>query len=191
MDQAALRLEKSELYTNDFRQRIFLCKTQAEYSFFSGPSFKSLAINHPFTNNIFISKPSLKKDSMFKTRGIKTQRSINSVIAHETTHTLLNHKLGTMYARFKLPKWKNEGYCELIGQESTMNDEEGWKLFCNEKRDEAPQEYYYFLYRKRTEESLFNNKQPLMEWLYHNTDKEALIEEIREIKCSKDQTVRK
>ena len=107
LDQAALRLEKSELYTNDFRQRIFLCKTQAEYSFFSGPSFKSLAINHPFTNNIFISKPSLKKDLMFKTRGIKTQRSINSVIAHETTHTLLNHKLGTMYARFKLPKWKN------------------------------------------------------------------------------------
>lgn len=72
-----------------------------------------------------------------------------------------------------------------------MNDEEGWKLFCNEKRDKAHQEYYYFLSRKRTEESLFNNKQPLMEWLYHKTDKEALIEEIREIKCSKDQTVRK
>ena len=62
LDKAVTLLEKSTLYNNNVSQKIFLCSNPLEYNLFSGLNFSSKAINHPFTNNIFISKSSVAQN---------------------------------------------------------------------------------------------------------------------------------
>ncbi len=131
---------------NDIKeQKIFLCSSYREFTFFNPLSSSAFAVNYPVTQNIFVAKAAIAVDKTSR-KGSATQRSLSAVIAHETVHSLLERRLG--YIDYKmLPVWKNEGYCDYIARESSLSEAEGQEMLCSGKAPKSPS-HQYFLYRK-------------------------------------------
>lgn len=174
LDEAIRRLEKSTFYNKEYSQKIFLCNNSIEYFFFSGPSYRSLALNHPVTNNVFVSN--LKERDK--------PRSLESIVAHETTHTLLRNKLGLVEAYFKMPSWKNEGYCEYISQESSLKEEVGLEILCDKSTENKTPEFAYFLNKKITEQGLNESKNHFSDWFNKSIDRDSMIIIIQKKYCA-------
>ena len=174
LDDAIIRLEKSRFYSKNFSQKIFLCSNATEYFLFSGPSYRSLAINHPVTNNIVVSN--LKERNK--------ARSLESVLAHETTHTLLRNAFGTIEENFKIPRWKNEGYCEYISQESSLKEEVGLQILCDKSTENKTPEFAYFLNKKITEQGLNESKNHFSDWFNKSIDRDSMIIIIQKKYCA-------
>lgn len=174
LDEAIRRLEKSTFYNKEYSQKIFLCNNSIEYFFFSGPSYRSLALNHPVTNNVFVSN--LKERDK--------PRSLESIVAHETTHTLLRNKLGLVEAYFKMPSWKNEGYCEYISQESSLKEEVGLEILCDKSTENKTPEFAYFLNKKITEQGLNESMDHFSDWFNKSIDRDSMIIIIQKKYCA-------
>lgn len=131
---------------NDIKeQKVFLCRSYKEFTFFNPFSPSAFAVNYPVTQNIFVAGANIPKDRTSR-RGSGNQRTLSAVVAHETVHSLLERHLG--YIRYKmLPIWKNEGYCDYIARESSLPEAEGKEMLCSDKPPESPSQQY-FLYRK-------------------------------------------
>lgn len=173
LDEAIRRLEKSTFYNKEYSQKIFLCNNSIEYFFFSGPSYRSLALNHPITNNVFVSN--LKERDK--------PRSLESIVAHETTHTLLRNKLGFVEANFKMPSWKNEGYCDYISQESSLKEEVGLEILCDKSANNKTPEFAYFLNKKLTEQVLNGSKDHLLDWINQTIDRDSIMAILQKKRC--------
>lgn len=184
IDQAIALLEKSTLYNNNVSQKIFLCSNPTEYALFSGFNFSSKGINHPFTNNIFISKSSVEQNIVLKKRNQQRHRTLSSVIAHEITHSLVDRSIGMIPSRFKLPTWKTEGYSEFIAQESSADNKIAWQIICEEKEGKPTLELQYFLFRKLTEEVLTDSKNHLSDWFIQTINKDSLRLIIQKKHCN-------
>lgn len=174
LDDAIIRLEKSRFYNKNFSQKIFICNNSIEDFFFSGPSYRSLAINHPVTNNIVVSN--LKERNKV--------RSLESIVAHETTHTLLRNKLGVVEVNFKMPRWKNEGYCEYISQESSLKEEVGLEILCDKSTENKTPEFAYFLNKKITEQGLNESMDHFSDWFNKSIDRDSMIIIIQKKYCA-------
>ena len=131
---------------NDIKeQKIFLCGSYKEFTFFNPLSSSAFAVNYPVTQNIFVAKATIAVNKTSR-KGSATQRSLSAVIAHETVHSLLERHLG--YIDYKmLPVWKNEGYCDYIARESSLSEVEGSQMLCSGEAPKSPS-HHYFLYRK-------------------------------------------
>ncbi len=126
-------------------QKVFLCGSYREFTFFNPLSSSAFAVNYPVTQNIFVAKAAIAVDKTSR-KGSATQRSLSAVIAHETVHSLLERHLG--YIDYKmLPVWKNEGYCDYIARESSLSEAEGSQMLCSGEAPKSPS-HQYFLYRK-------------------------------------------
>lgn len=174
LEKAVNLLEKSTLYNNNVSQKIFLCICPLEYTLFSGLNFSSKAINHPFTNNIFISKSSVAQNIVLKKRNHQFHRALSSVIAHEIKHSFVDRSLGIITSRFKMPTWKTEGYSEYVAHESSIEDKKAWHIMCERKEEKPTLELQYFLFRKLTQEVLNNSKDHLSDWFIQKINKNSL-----------------
>lgn len=130
LDSATLLLDETNLLTPDFRQKIFLTGSFGEFTFLAPMSRKAFAVNYPFAQNIIFSKTSIFTNRVFANRAENNLRSLSSVITHETTHSLLENKLGLIMYRM-LPSWKNEGYCDYISKESSFDEHRGLSIMCS------------------------------------------------------------
>lgn len=174
-------LQNSELYDSAFHQKIFLCNGFNEFTFFTLFGRKAFGVNSHWTQNIFLSKSSISQNLIYRNDHQYNVRSLSSVIAHETVHSLLRNKLGLIKALL-LPKWKNEGYCEYIANEGSFDEKQGLELFCNSKSSDIPA-YKYFLFRKSTS-YLFKQGITINEFLEKEIDYKNLQKKVREECCN-------
>ncbi|MBV9243102.1 MAG: hypothetical protein JO314_13975 [Acidobacteria bacterium] len=140
LERAETKLQASPLYTDNFERRLFLTGGWGIYAFLTNKAYRSFGSSVPLLDNIMLTKSDIANDRMFVNRTDHDSRSLSGVIAHEVTHLLLRHRLGTLKAMM-LPTWKNEGYCEYVAGESTISLEEGIKRLREDPRDDATYRY--------------------------------------------------
>ena len=176
LDKSQNLLNNTELYKARINQDIFLCNSFNEFTFFALFSRKAFAVNYSITQNIFLSKSSLTENSILRNGKENNKRTLSGVIAHETTHSLLQNNLGIVKYKL-LPSWKNEGYCDFIADESSFNQQKGFQDICNNKDNSDIPSFKYFKYKIITE-YLFEERKITLE-RFLNDDFE--LEEINEI----------
>ena len=72
-------------------------------------------------------------------------RKFTSVLKHELSHIVLNEKYGLIKV-ILLPKWKIEGICEYVSEDSSFDIANGLKLFIEDKKENSAS-YKHFTYR--------------------------------------------
>ena len=176
LDKSQNLLANTELYKARINQDIFLCNSFNEFTFFALFSRKAFAVNYSITQNIFLSKSSITENSILRNGKENNKRTLSGVIAHETTHSLLQNNLGIVKYKL-LPSWKNEGYCDFIANESYYKKKKGYQDICNNKDNSDIPSFKYFKYRIITEYLFEERRITLKKFL--NDDFE--LEEINEI----------
>ncbi len=126
----------NKLVLNDFidcvpnQYDVFLCNSYSLFWLHTFLGRKPSGASDMITNNIYIANADCKKNiacGSIKHKQIKSnERSLESVIAHETTHIMLRNKLGIKNYRklVKNENWKIEGVCEWVafnGTEMNVN----------------------------------------------------------------------
>jgi hypothetical protein len=145
LDKSEKLLKTSKLFDNTIKQKLFICNGFWEYTFFAPLSRKAFGVNYMLVQHIFLSKTSIS-DNLIVRNGIENnKRTLSSVIAHETVHSLLENKIGLL-KNMLLPSWKKEGYCDYIACESSYNSQKGLIDFCNEKEPNSSS-FKYFKYK--------------------------------------------
>ncbi|MGY6649830.1 hypothetical protein [Wenyingzhuangia sp. IMCC45574] len=177
LDASIELLKNSELYIPTSHQKIFLCNDFNEFTFFTLFGRKAFGVNYPFTQNIFLSKTSISQDLIYRDDHQYNVRSLSSVITHETIHSLLRNKIGLIKVLL-LPEWKNEGYCDYIANESSLDEKSGLDMFRKKEVNNTPA-FNYFLFRKMTS-YLFKEGISTMEFLEKDIDFENLKKIVKE-----------
>ncbi len=184
LDRSEQLLINSELYKENFTQDIFICESFGTFAYFNPLSRKAFGANYPITQNIFLSKCAVSENLIFRNGKQNNQRTLSSVIAHETTHSLLENRLGPI--KFKLlPSWKNEGYCDFIANESSYDKQVGLDRICTDNPDTHSASFKYFRYRLIAEYLFVDRKISLDNFLEDKFDLEALNEEVKIKYCTK------
>lgn len=162
LDEAEIKLSVSEIYDKGLTHNIYLCNNYTLYSFFAPFSRKAFACNYLLTNNIFIANCDIDRNEAYKNdKKDKYTRQLSVLISHETTHTLIEKKIGLWKYR-TLINWKNEGYCDYVGYGQTDNLKEGQEFLIKNKNDKKPgtnyRKYYIAVnYLMTTKKMTFDN----------------------------------
>jgi hypothetical protein len=147
LDVAQSKLVASEIYDSSLVHHIYLCDHFQLYSFFAPFARKAFACNYPLINNIFVSRSDIEKNECYKNDFTDAYtRKLSVVLAHEVTHTLIEKKIG--FWKFKtLPSWKNEGYCDFVGNGPQLDTAELKTVLKKNLLDEGPGATYrkYYL----------------------------------------------
>lgn len=171
LDDAETRLSKSSIYDDEISRRIFLTNSHSFYAFLSNKAFRSFANSVPLIDNILINKSDTANDLVYLNRPEHNKRSLSGVIAHEVTHLFIRKKLGNL-GGFRLPTWKNEGYCEYIAGDTTITFEEGVKLWKENPNDDS--KYRYFKYTQMVKYLLETEKLTIEEVFARTFDEKEL-----------------
>lgn len=183
IDKSSELIKQSELYDKEFKQKVFLCESYNEYGFFAPLTSKAFATNYPITHNIFLSKSNISNNSVIRNGKTNNKRTMSGLITHETVHSMLNIKLGTL-KYFQLPTWKNEGYCDFIANESSYDKQKGLEEICNDNKTIKNPSFEYFKYRLLTQ-YLFEDKQiSLEEFLNKDFNLNTLNKELNKKYCT-------
>ena len=183
LDESQNLLNNTELYKTGINQDIFICNSFNEFTFFALFSRKAFAVNYPITQNIFLSKSSISKNSILRNGKENNKRTLSGVIAHETTHSLLENNLGTIKYKL-LPSWKNEGYCDFVANESSFNKQKGLQDICNNKDNSEIPSFKYFKYRIIAEYLFEKTKITLDEFLNDDFELEEINENLKKKYCT-------
>ena len=146
LDISSELISKSTLSENGYKQKLFLCGGYNEFFFFSPLYNKAFAVNYPLIQNIFITKSFVVENQIIRNSTEFNTRTLSGVIAHETTHSLLENEMNLIDYKL-IPSWKNEGYCDYIAKESSFNELKGNQLLC-ENLDDSSNSFKYFKYAK-------------------------------------------
>jgi len=115
-------LKQFDFNLSGFTQDIYLCNNKILFTIYAFGSFNAFAVNNNITNNIFIADASINSNTAYRQNNGKVyHRKLSEIIAHETTHTLVQKKTGLIRSTF-LPAWINEGTCEVVAKGVNDND---------------------------------------------------------------------
>lgn len=103
--------------------------------------------------NLIVNRADLAADRIVNNRPVGGSRKLSSVLAHEITHGVLLHHFG-LIAMMGQPRWRVEGYCDHIAQESALTPQDVARI---EARGEKHPALLYFHGRKRVEAELAAN----------------------------------
>ncbi|MFK7811918.1 MAG: hypothetical protein AB8B59_05445 [Maribacter sp.] len=182
LNQSLNLLKNSDLFESKKKQKIFLCDGFGEFAFFALRSRKSFAVNYPLVQNVFISKSNILENTIERNGAENNIRTLSGVIAHETTHSILEDRLG--FLKYKLlPSWKNEGYCDYVAQESSYDEKLGWNQICRNKDNVISSSYTYFKYKTYVEHLLNEEKRTISDFLAQDFDLENLAIKSRKKYC--------
>jgi len=170
LDSAEIRLEKSPLYDKDLTHKIFISDTFPLYAFLN-PRGRGSFGNTTTGIGIMINKADVPSDLVFRNAEQDNKRPLSDVIAHETTHLLIQNKLGLRKA-FALPRWKAEGYCEYVAGNTTIGFEEGTRRWKDNPNDDSA--YLYFKYQQMVRYLLDDEKISVEELLTKDFDEKDL-----------------
>lgn len=144
LDSAEVRLEKSPFYDKNLTHKIFISDTFPLYAFLN-PKGRGSFGNTTTGIGIMINRADVSRDWVFRNAEQDNKRPLSDVIAHETTHLLIQNKLGLRKA-FALPRWKVEGYCEYVAGNTTIGFEEGTRRWKENSDNDST--YLYFKYHQ-------------------------------------------
>ena len=146
LDKSSALLSTSELYNPKKEQKIFLCNSFGEFTFFALRSRNAFAVNYPLAQNIFLSKSSILENTIIRNGPENNVRTMSGIIAHETMHSALEDELGLLKYKL-LPTWKNEGYADYVAKESSFDEKLGFNQFCENNGKMDNPSYAYFKYK--------------------------------------------
>jgi membrane-bound lytic murein transglycosylase MltF len=124
IEDALVRIKKSELYESDDRFSVFFCNTSWRLSLLTrNPNVGGL-VNQGLSNNVFIRESEIEKNKIISpTKGqeiaLVEERPLSYFLAHEITHTLQ-----TKIERFMFlttPEYIVEGYADYIGKGASFD----------------------------------------------------------------------
>lgn len=107
--------------------------------------WKPFGTSNLITGNTILNRSDVSADLCFNNMPAHNQRSLHSVIAHECTHQLLRRRLGLL-AAFRLPTWKNEGYCEYVAGDTSFDLHHGIEMLASGRDDSSPAFQYVKYY---------------------------------------------
>lgn len=176
LDSAEARLEKSSLYDENLTHKIFISDTFSIYAFLN-PRGRGSFANTTTGVGIIINKADVTEDLVFRNAEQDNKRPLSDVIAHETTHLLIQNKLG-LRKSFALPRWKVEGYCEYIAGDTTIGFEEGTRRWKENPNDDFA--YLYFKYHQMVKYLLDDVKISVEELFNRDFDQKELAAKVFE-----------
>ena len=134
LEDALVRVKKSELYESNDRFSIYFCNAAWRLTLLTrNPNVGGL-VNQGLSNNVFIRESEIEKNKIVSpTEGeeiaLVDERPLSYFLAHEITHSLQ-----TKIERFihiTTPKYIVEGYADYIGKGSSFNYKKYMKDFKN------------------------------------------------------------
>ena len=120
LETAESRLQKSVLYKQGVRQRIFIANNPLRWRYFTNINYNVGGLNYvPLRHNIFLRKVDVKNNRLYGPSGKISggDRTLAYYMTHEMTHTLEYQSM----PRYKYPfktNWVLEGYCEYVAHDS-------------------------------------------------------------------------
>lgn len=144
LDSAESRLLRSPIYKADRPQTIQLVDSFGLYKFMTVKG-DSMGSTIPVIGLSRINKSDIDRDLVFRNSEPPNQRILSGVIAHEAMHNQIREHLGLLNY-YRLPTWKDEGYCEYIAGETSISFEEGLRRW--REKPEDPTRYAYFRYHQ-------------------------------------------
>ena len=183
LDESEQLLNNSVLFNKEIHQDIFICNSFNEFTFFALFSKDAFAVNYPITQHVFLSKSSISENAIVRNGEENNKATLSGVIAHETAHSLLENKLGTLKYK-QLPSWKNEGYCDFIANHSSYNIQQGLQDICNDKDISESHSFRYFKSRMLTQHLFNERKISLDKFLNDDFDLEAMNQDLKEKYCT-------
>jgi hypothetical protein len=134
-------------------RRIFLTDGSWRWLWLANVHRGTFALTRFGGQNLIINRANLPADRIVNDRPVGGSRQLSSVIAHEVTHGVLLHHFGAL-EMLGQPRWRVEGYCDYIAQESALSDEDVTRLEANgESHPALP----YYRGRKRVAAELAAN----------------------------------
>jgi hypothetical protein len=127
---AAALTAKSPLDDPALRQNVYLTQASAEYTLFVPSARHGLGATYHLLNHTFLPPSDPVADMVHSDRATLNQRPLSAVLAHERTHTLLEHHFGLLRL-LATSTWKQEGYCDYIaGSPSVGTTANGLQLLA-------------------------------------------------------------
>ncbi|MHC5537713.1 hypothetical protein ACYOEI_05715, partial [Singulisphaera rosea] len=88
-------------------------------------------------HNTVLNRAEIPADLVFRKSSGQDRRPLSSVIAHERVHALLLAHYGP-WRYYRIPTWKNEGYCEYVAGAPSFDLDEGRRLIREGRESPAP-----------------------------------------------------
>lgn len=146
LKRASRLLQRSEIADANRHQKVFVCDSPWLLRLFGPLRARSFGFSVEVTNHVFIAPTDFSRDLVHSASPQYNTRSFSSVVAHETTHGLIRHRLG-LWREIRLPPWISEGYCDYVAQESSLPSNKGVQWMKTGQNDASPS-FRYFTYRQ-------------------------------------------
>ncbi|TAD74325.1 MAG: hypothetical protein EAY70_11285 [Sphingomonadales bacterium] len=153
MARAETLVSASPIARNREPRRIFLTEGSWRWLWLANINRGAFALTRLGGQNLIVNRGDLAADRIVNNRPVGGSRQLSSVIAHEITHGVLLHHFGRI-AMMGQPRWRVEGYCDHIAQESALTPEDVARI---EARGEKHPALLYCHGRKRVEAALAAN----------------------------------
>jgi hypothetical protein len=150
-------IKSSAFYNKEFNPTVVFVGSELKFRLLALSFGSSTGKYIPILNIIFLTKFDIKTDALHLSRKENNKRSLSGAIAHESTHALLENRLGVYQYFFNLKKWKDEGYADYIAQEGSFSHNKGMELICANSSDDS-RSFEYFKYKKVVEFLLTKKK---------------------------------
>lgn len=134
-------------------RRIFLTDDSWRWMWLANIHRGAFALTRFGGQNIILNRADLSADRIVSNRRIGGTRQLSSVLAHEITHGVLTQHFGPI-AMLGQPRWKVEGYCDHIAQESALSAQDVARI---EARGHDHPALLYYHGRRRVEAMLAAN----------------------------------
>jgi len=134
-------------------RRIFLTDGSWRWLWLANIHRGTFALTRFSGQNLIVNRADLAADRITNNRPVGGSRQLSSVIAHEMTHGVLLHHFGVV-AMMRQPRWRVEGYCDHIAQESALGPQDVARLAARGEKHPA---LLYYHGRKRVEAVLAAN----------------------------------
>lgn len=153
MDRAEGLVSNSPVARDEESRRIFLTEGGWRWMWLANTSRGAFAMTRFGGQNIIVNRADLAADRVVNNRDVGGSRRLSSVLAHEITHGVLLGHFGPITMTLQ-PRWKVEGYCDHVAQESALSDEDVARIEANGEKHPA---LMYYRGRKRVEQILNTN----------------------------------
>ena len=180
-EQANLKLSSSPFYKTTESFDIFIAEDKWRRVLLSARSSGAFGSRNIITGNILLNRCDIKNNLCINDQPKFNRRTMHSVLAHESMHQLLADELGLL-AYFRLPTWKNEGYCEYIAGDPSFGEDRGEKLLRDGKSNNS-HSFRYLTYLFAVRSCLDNEglepRQLMSQSIEFQTSLDSYIDELR------------
>ena len=132
LEDVKKRIEQSELYSDQFKLKIFICHDSWRFFLFTRNKNAGGLVNGLISPNVFIRDSNIKTNEIIPPNGwmlLPKERPLSYFIAHELTHSLQSEYDPFMI--LKVPGYIMEGYADYIGKGNSIDYEVLKKQYLN------------------------------------------------------------